>query len=292
MVTIEELAEGKSSILHFVPIANDDVIAIRLNFEHIRNSLCIMELIYAVLDPLALFSILLVSWLLLRFSGVDFSAREVMFPVFLLLLLMIISAPAVVNPLLTSYEARLTEYQCENTEGLPIVVLGGGVDGRAESPDQIEYMKPATFDRVIGAYRLAQLSPSSDIYLSGGEYRMVAESKMMANFLGKLGIDSNRVVLDDVSRNTFENAVEVRQLLQARGMEATVLLVTSAVHMYRASASFRSMGVEVCPAAVGYLGLHDVPAFALLPQSSALRKTAALLHEVIGWGYYKATRKL
>lgn len=251
-----------------------------------------MELIYAVLDPLALFSILLASWLLLRVGAMGDGDRGVMFPILLLLLLILISAPAVVNPLLTSYEAKLADYLCEDTKGLPIVVLGGGVDGRAESPEQIEYMKPETFDRVVGAYHLAQLSPLSDIYLSGGEYRMVAESKMMADFLGRLGIDQNRVVLDDVSRNTFENAVEVRRLLEGRDIEATVLLVTSAVHMYRASASFRSMGVAVCPAPVGYLGLHDVPVFALLPQSTALRKTAALLHEVIGWGYYKATGKL
>ena len=121
---------------------------------------------------------------------------------------------------------------------------------------------------------------------------MVAESKMMAYFLGKLDVDPARVILDDVSRNTFENAYEVKQLLDAREIKPTVLLVTSAVHMYRASSSFRSMGVDVCPAAVGYLGLRDVPAFALLPQSTALRKTSALLHEVIGWGYYKATGKL
>lgn len=251
-----------------------------------------MELIYALLDPLALFSILLASWLLLRIGVMGFSAQGVMFPVFLLLLLILISAPTVVNPLLNAYETNLAGYECDKAEGLPIVVLGGGVDGRAQSADQIEYMKPATFDRVVGAYRLAEQFPSSDIYLSGGEYRKVAESKMMAHFMGKLGVDPSRVFLDEVSRNTFENAVEVRQLLEARQIPPTVLLVTSAVHMYRASASFRSMGVEVCPAAVGYLGLQNVPVFALLPQSTALRKTAALLHEVIGWGYYKATGRL
>ncbi len=251
-----------------------------------------MELIYALLDPLALFSILLTSWLLLRLGVIGYSAQAILLPLFLLLFLILISAPAVVNSLLVSYETNLSGLECEVSEGLPIVVLGGGVDARAERADQIEYLKPATFDRVVGAYRLSEKSPSSEIYLSGGEYRMVAESKMMANFLEKLGVDSSRLYLDDVSRNTFENAVEIKHLLDSRQIKPKVLLVTSAVHMYRASASFRSRGVEVCPAAVGYLGLQAVPPFALLPQSTALRKTAALLHEIIGWGYYKATDRL
>lgn len=250
-----------------------------------------MEIINVLLDPLALFSLLLLSWILLQIGTFD-RCRRLGFPVLLLLILMILASPAVVNPLLVMYENQTALVSCANDSSLPIVVLGGGVDGRATKSSELQYLSAASFARSIETERLAKSSPHSRVYLAGGIYRNVAESRLMGHMLVKMGVHPNRLLFDDVSRNTYENALEIRRLLKSNNENRPARLVTSAVHMLRAKAVFESAGVEVCPVPVDFQGLVNVPAFAVIPQTSALQKTADLLHELLGWGYYKASGKL
>jgi uncharacterized SAM-binding protein YcdF (DUF218 family) len=64
-----------------------------------------------------------------------------------------------------------------------------------------------------------------------------------------MGIDRARVILEDQSRNTRENATGTAELLKARGLVPKPgerwLLVTSAYHMPRAMGVFRKAGLEL-----------------------------------------------
>jgi uncharacterized SAM-binding protein YcdF (DUF218 family) len=66
-----------------------------------------------------------------------------------------------------------------------------------------------------------------------------------------LGVAPDRVLVEDRSRNTYENAVMSHDLVQPKAGE-TWLLLTSAWHMPRAVGCFRHTGWEVLPYPVDY----------------------------------------
>lgn len=58
------------------------------------------------------------------------------------------------------------------------------------------------------------------------------------------GIPSNDIMIEDSSRNTYENALYTKQLLNNHPEIKSVLLITSANHMRRASACFRKQNTH------------------------------------------------
>jgi uncharacterized SAM-binding protein YcdF (DUF218 family) len=73
-----------------------------------------------------------------------------------------------------------------------------------------------------------------------------AEAKFAARLLESLGIARSRITLEDRSRNTLENAVFSKAIVQPKPGERC-LLVTSAYHMPRAIGVFRKAGFPVEP---------------------------------------------
>jgi uncharacterized SAM-binding protein YcdF (DUF218 family) len=60
-------------------------------------------------------------------------------------------------------------------------------------------------------------------------------------------VPENAILLEIESRTTYENAVFSKRLLEANGLEE-IRLVPSALHMPRALATFRSLGITAIPA--------------------------------------------
>ena len=94
--------------------------------------------------------------------------------------------------------------------------------------------------RFAEAGRLARLYPRLKVLLS--------ERTDLVGALAKLGggIDPSRVILETKSTNTYENAIYCASLVRPTSPEHW-LLVTSALHMPRAVASFQKAGFQVEP---------------------------------------------
>jgi len=83
------------------------------------------------------------------------------------------------------------------------------------------------------------------------------------------GVPPTALLIDPVSRDTFENARETARLLSARGLRS-VLLVSDRVHLPRAALLFRLAGLRVA-------GRAAVPVRSLRRQAGAtLRELVAL----------------
>jgi uncharacterized SAM-binding protein YcdF (DUF218 family) len=135
-----------------------------------------------------------------------------------------------------------------------IVVLGGSVNPTiAEARHQISV--PEASERLFEAASLARRYPTARIIVSGGEASIVprgfSEANVMRDVLVGQGIDSDRIELESKSRNTYENAVNTRQLAQPKPDEKW-LLITSGWHMPRAVGCFRNVGWAVLPYPVDY----------------------------------------
>lgn len=94
--------------------------------------------------------------------------------------------------------------------------------------------------RFAEAGRLARLYPRLKVLLS--------ERTDLVGALAKLGggIDPSRVILETKSTNTYEDAIYCASLVRPTSHERW-LLVTGALHMPRAVASFQKAGFQVEP---------------------------------------------
>ena len=116
----------------------------------------------------------------------------------------------------------------------------------------------------------------------------IPEAGSIQTLLEEWGVPGASIIAEAASRNTYENAVFTRQVLAEHGLQR-VLLVTSALHMPRALATFRSAGIDAVPAAtdftVTYKDQRTVIDF--LPDAEALSRTTYAIKEYVGYVYYR-----
>jgi len=156
--------------------------------------------------------------------------------------------------LITPLEARFTRpVEPAHIDG--IVVLGGGMDGEVTTA-RGGWELNRSGDRFVETLRLALRHPEARILIAGGGAALVAEQEPEAvagrRFFTDFGIAADRILLDDKSRNTEENAGFSRAVASPQAGE-TWLLVTSAFHMPRAMGLFRKAGFEVVPWPTDYM---------------------------------------
>ena len=95
-------------------------------------------------------------------------------------------------------------------------------------------------ERIMETVRLSKLYPEAKILYSGGG----AEAQLGKKVLMRLGIERERIIIEDRSRNTAENA-RLSKIVAAPKQSEKWLLVTSAYHMPRAVGAFRAFGFPV-----------------------------------------------
>jgi uncharacterized SAM-binding protein YcdF (DUF218 family) len=174
-------------------------------------------------------------------------------------------------------------------ESLPnadaIVVLGGAISG-VVSPRLFPDLSSAA-DRVWHAARVYHAGKAPLLVVSGGRLpwrdEEAPEAVAILVFLEDLGVASDHVLLEDRSSTTRGNALETRELLRQRGIKR-VLLVTSALHMRRAVAAFRAVGIDVVPVATDHEVVDRTPTTPLdyIPDAGALAGGSRALKEYLG----------
>lgn len=140
-----------------------------------------------------------------------------------------------------------------------IIVLGGSVD-QLLSADRGVPTIPSAAERLTTFVALARRWPAARLVFTGGSGAPYAgaatEAEWARRSCEELGIPPGRVVFEDASRTTEENAVLTDRLVRPRSGE-TWLLVTSAAHMPRAVGVFRHVGWTVLPWPVGYRSMRS-----------------------------------
>lgn len=125
-----------------------------------------------------------------------------------------------------------------------VIILGGAVD-TVVTGRRGDTALTTSGERLTIAARLAREIPDALIIHTGGHGFIIpaqaSESEGAARLFQDFGIPDERVVLEDASRNTWENAVLTREIVQPQP-DQTWLLVTSAYHMPRAMGVFEAAG--------------------------------------------------
>jgi uncharacterized SAM-binding protein YcdF (DUF218 family) len=135
-----------------------------------------------------------------------------------------------------------------------ILVLGGAVDARI-SLAYSETVFNGSVARVLAGVTLARHHPEAKLALVGGEGELFpvgfAESRATSGFVLEEGIPETRIIVEERSRSTHENAVFAKELIRPAPGENWIL-VTSAFHMPRAIAAFRAVDWPVIPYPVDF----------------------------------------
>ncbi len=112
------------------------------------------------------------------------------------------------------------------------------------------------------------------LVLSGGGRGPVPEAETMRRAAVASGVPETALLIEGLSRNTLENALETARLLRARGLQS-VLLVSDRAHLPRAAFLFRLAGLQV----VGRVG---VPPLSIKQQAGGIiRESAAVLWNLL-----------
>ena len=135
----------------------------------------------------------------------------------------------------------------ESVDG--ILCLSGGEDANRSSLwQQVEVGDSA--ERLIYLLVLAKRYPQAKLVFTGGSGSIFDQSSrgaMVAKRLyHDLGLDPSRLILESESRNTYENALYSKALVEPQAGE-TWILVTTAWHMPRSVGVFRKLGWSVLP---------------------------------------------
>jgi uncharacterized SAM-binding protein YcdF (DUF218 family) len=170
---------------------------------------------------------------------------------------------------------------------LPAHVAGIIALGGTERPTQSAAWHQPIFDDpapIAALVALGRRYPEARLVFTGGAHTRLApavtEARIVRDFLTEIGSDANRVIYEDHSRNTLENALFSRTLVQPRP-EETWILVTEAISLPRAVAVFRRAGWNVIPFPAGYLSSGDAGLSTTIDVQGGLRLAAIALHE---WG--------
>ena len=198
----------------------------------------------------------------------------------------VLATPLGANALVAAVESRApTPADCSGAPPSSIVLLGGGVLVSTRDPLDYRVLSPPSIQRIFAAARLARQQPNAPIIITGDSFWGVPESTLMARLLIELGIASERIREEPTARTTWQNA-QFTATLQPPS-DRRIWLVTSALHLPRALYAFQQAGFDTCtwPADSRYAGW--IGWGYLLPSSSAIVKSEAALHELLGEFAYR-----
>jgi hypothetical protein len=177
------------------------------------------------------------------------------------LVFFIVSVTPFVDWILTPIENMYPPETPARVDG--IIVIGG---------DEKTYLsqergQPIVLDsarRYIKFAALAREYPNAKLVFSGGSGLLKPEAtlkdaEVARQSLESIGVPVDKMIFEDESRNTHENAEFSAKKLQPTPQQ-NWLLVTSAFHMPRAIGCFKKAGFNVYPATVGYMtdGHYDL----------------------------------
>lgn len=201
------------------------------------------------------------------------------------------------NKFLFSETARLWERNRDthvNEKYDAAIVLGGYAS--LDDNNRVNFHEAS--GRLFQAIALYKSKKVNKIILSGGSGDVLYKSNKEANYVSSFLIDNNilqdDIIIESLSRNTYENAINTKEILDSLKFQKTIL-ITSAFHMYRAKKCFNKQGAYPDVLTTNYFTKQSRrynPSTFLIPTSETLFNWNILIKEWVGILSYKLTGKI
>lgn len=207
------------------------------------------------------------------------------------MILLIFSNPWIITQVIYAWEvpARKSETMKEPYD--VGIVLGGSM--RYYDPDLNRVVYSSSVDRLLQALQLYHDGKIRKILLSGGSgfvnFQEWKESGLIAKVLLKSGVPEEDILLENHSRNTYENAVQSAEMLRVGKYGQRFLLITSAFHMRRSLLCFEKAKLKVDPFSVDLRSAIHIKTLdrIIQPDAECFVQWDLLIHEWVGIVMYK-----
>lgn len=199
------------------------------------------------------------------------------------------------NLLLYPLESRFPAWSPSQAAPDGIIILGASIDLDMSAAHSTPVVSTSS-DRILMAAALARKYPKARVVYTGGSPNLISDDVKEADFAAvlfeSLGIDKNRLILERRSRNTYENALFTKAMVDPKPGERW-LLVTSAYHIPRSIGLFRKVGfvVEPCPVDWRVGTGWDVFSFTDVAEDG-LSRTNVAVREWLGLITYRAAGRI
>jgi len=155
-----------------------------------------------------------------------------------------------------------------------------------EKADKIVLLLGGKESDVLRASEVLRLyNLQSAIIISGRDplSPKIEEAKEVKEFLTERGISAENIILEDKSRNTFESAKNIKEILD----DEPFFLVTSAYHLPRAIETFQKARTNPIPAPADFKIEKNYDILDFFPDAQNLRNSDIALHEYFGILWYR-----
>lgn len=151
--------------------------------------------------------------------------------ILILVLCVIVLVPISINMI------KYANYKSKNGSNT-VVVLGCKVN--EDKPSKFLY------NRCKVAYDYLSENENSVAILSGGQGadEGISEALCMKNVLTQMGVDENRLIMEDKSTTTEENLEFSKEIIKNENLDDNILVVTNEFHEYRAKLICDKIGLN------------------------------------------------
>jgi uncharacterized SAM-binding protein YcdF (DUF218 family) len=242
-----------------------------------------IRIIYSLIFPPAIFVILVFALSIYLYAKA--STRRLSYILFLVSILFYLSSCSFIGEKMISQVEN--KYPFPNSiSGDCIIMLGQGAQGDVITVDGKGELTSETAVNVITTLKLYNLL-KLPIIISGGAPEGVHgagnESQISKRDLIAMQVPEDKIIIDDKSRTTQENAKNSAVILNRMGFKHPIL-VTSSTHMSRSVELFKKEGVEVLALPTQYEApkkvKHDI--FDFIPSVYGVSLVRTGLKEMIG----------
>jgi len=241
---------------------------------------------YFILSKILLFLLFPLLWVFALFLIALLSKnpkRKKRFFIFALVMLYFFSAPFFLNQVANWWSikpGRANEpkvYSCA-------IVLGGfsSIDR-----DKVGYFNGSA-DRFIQGLKALSTGKATHIMITGGNGSLFpgdfSEASWVKTQLSAFKVPDSLTLIESSSRNTIENAVFSKPMLQKAGLKPPYMLITSDFHMRRSLMIFQKEGYDVVPYPCNLMAGHNDNSLTdFIPDGGSIGGWEIYLKEIVGY---------
>lgn len=207
------------------------------------------------------------------------------------LFLYLISNSFLVDEIVRPWEYTDNNIYLKKTKYDLAIVLGGM--GRIDER-QHRFDFGYSGDRLFQTLDLYYKGRVKKILITGGSGSISnphhREAIYVKKYLNTISIPDSSIIIENDSKNTYENAIYTKRILDSLQFKGSILLVTSSFHMRRSIAIFEKAGYKnITPYVTNKItGLRKFGFdYCFIPNVEAIFSLNLILHEMVGYAIYK-----
>lgn len=173
-----------------------------------------------------------------------------------------------------------------------VAILLGGMSDYIPDLNRVQFYEGA--DRFLQTISLYKKGYIKKIIFTGGSGSLAhperREGVYLKSYFIMCGIPEEDILVESWSKNTHQNALFTKHIVDSCHIEGKFLLVTSAFHMRRSLGCFKKAGfTDIDPYSTAFMASPkcELNYDRLLPLVLVLDSWTILIHEVIGFITYK-----